>query len=82
MLYATDQFLIYMFTLVKFLALAIIGGFVYWFPYSLSFYYFFKFFDFNNIFFKFFILITFYFISFHFILVFLFFSPFSSELCG
>ena len=41
-MYATDWFLIFMFILVKFSALVIIGGFVYWFGCSLlSFYYYF-----------------------------------------
>ena len=78
----TDQFLIFMFILVYFLALIIIGGFLYWFGSSLLFFSFlFK------LIFNFFILIIyfkpFYFSNFIlFFSFFLFFSPFSPEPCG
>ena len=72
LLYATDYFLIFMFILVYFLALVIIGGFVYWFGCSL---FFLILFNFNNFFIFYFNNFT----LFYLVIFFLSFSPFSSE---
>ena len=76
-----DSFYFFMFILVQFLAIVIIGRSVYWFDCSLFFSYYFLiffvliFFYFKNVIVFIFIFLIFYSFSF-------FFSPFSSELCG